>query len=130
MADAVVLDASAWVDLLQSEDVGRRVADRLEGHSLHAPGHIDLELLSTFGRIERASALTSAEVDARLRIARDMPIRRHDLADLADGAWRRRSSLRISDAFYVELAVHLDVPLITTDSRLARATTVAEVPGT
>jgi predicted nucleic acid-binding protein len=106
------------------------VADRLEGHSLHAPGHIDLELLSTFGRIERASALTSAEVDARLRIARDMPIRRHDLADLADGAWRRRSSLRISDAFYVELAVHLDVPLITTDSRLARATTVAEVPGT
>jgi predicted nucleic acid-binding protein len=37
-------------------------------------------------------------------------------------AWieRRRASLRISDALYVELAVHLEVLLVTTDLRLAR----------
>lgn len=128
VADALVLDASAWVDLLQGGARGHQVAERLEGHSVHAPGHIDLELLSAFARIERAGILTAAEVDARLRVARDMPIRRHDLVDLADGTWRRRASLRISDAFYVELAIQLNVPLITTDLRLARATSVAEVP--
>ena len=127
MTDAVVLDAAAWVDLLLGEALSKRVADRLEGYSLHAPAHIDLELLSAFGRIERSGALAPAEVDARLREARDFPIRRHDLADLADGAWRRRASLWISDALYVELAVHLDVALITTDHRLARATPQAEV---
>ena len=126
MTDALVVDASAWVDLLLGEALGARIADRLEGHSLHAPAHIDLELLSAFGRIERSGALAPAEVDARLREARDVPIRRHDLADLADGAWRRRANLRISDAFYVELAVHLDVPLVTTDLRLAKATPQAE----
>ena len=34
--------------------------------------------------------------------------------------------MQISDAFYVELAVQLDVPLITTDFRLARASYQAE----
>lgn len=126
VADALVVDASAWVDLLLGETLGARVADRLEGHSLHAPAHVDVELLSAFGRLERSGEMSAAEVDLRLREARDVPIRRHDLSNLADGAWRRRGSLRISDAFYVELAVHLDVPLITTDRRLARATPYAE----
>jgi predicted nucleic acid-binding protein len=125
-SDAVVVDASAWVDLLLGEPRGARVADRLEDQSLHAPAHIDLELLSVFRRIERAGVLTPAQVDARLRVAHDVPIRRHTLADLADGAWRRRANLRISDALYVELAVQLDIPLITTDRRLARATPHAE----
>ena len=88
MTEAIVVDASAWVDLLLGEALGARVAARLEGHSLHAPAHIDLELLSAFHRIERSGALTPAEVDIRLRTASDVPIRRHALADLADGAWR------------------------------------------
>ena len=125
MSDAIVIDASAWVDLLLGEASGARVAARLEEHDLHAPAHIDLELLSAFRRIERSGVLTAAEVDIRLRTASDVPIRRHALADLADGAWQRRASLRISDAFYVELAVQLDVPVITTDRRLARVSSQA-----
>jgi predicted nucleic acid-binding protein len=126
VSDALVVDASAWVDLLLGEPLGARVADRLGDHNLHAPAHIDLELLSAFGRIERSGVLTPAEVDARLREAQDVPIRRHALADLVVGAWRRRANLRISDAFYVELAVQLDVPLITTDFRLTRASSQAD----
>jgi predicted nucleic acid-binding protein len=126
VSEAVVVDASAWVDLLLGESRGARVADRLQMHDLHAPAHIDLELLSALARIERAGRLSPVEVDIRLREARDIPLRRHALADLMDGVWRRRGSLCISDAFYVELAVQLDVPLITTDRRLARATPHAE----
>ncbi len=127
MSEALVLDASAWVDLLLREATGERVADRIDMHALHAPAHIDLEMLSAFSRIERAGTLTSAEVDARLSAAPAVAITRHALSGLATGAWSRRSSLRISDAFYVELAARLNVPLITTDRRLARATPHAEV---
>ena len=53
-------------------------------------------------------------------------VERHLLAGLAAERGARHESLRISDAFYVELADQLDVPLITTDLRLARATPRAE----
>jgi predicted nucleic acid-binding protein len=126
MSDALVLDASAWVDLLLREAIGERVATRIDRHALHAPAHIDLEMLSAFARIERTGALSSAEVEARLGAAPAVVIARHPLSDLAAGAWSRRSTLRISDAFYVELASRLHVPLITTDRRLARTTPHAE----
>jgi len=122
----LVIDASALVDLLLGEAASDRIADRIELNSLHAPAHIDLELLSAFGRIERSGRLNSAEVDLRLRAAESVIIQRHALEGLSAGAWRRRQSLRISDAFYVELADQLDAPLITTDLRLARATPRAE----
>jgi predicted nucleic acid-binding protein len=126
MSEALVLDASAWLDLLLREAIGERVAARIDRHALHAPAHIDLEMISAFSRIERAGALSAAEIEARLGAAQAVAIARHPLADLAAGAWSRRSSLRISDAFYVELASRLRVPLITTDRRLALATSHAE----
>jgi predicted nucleic acid-binding protein len=122
----LVIDASALVDLLLGEPASERIADRIERNSLHAPAHIELELLSAFGRIERSGQLTSAAVDLRLRAAESVIIQRYDLEGLSAGAWRRRQSLRLSDAFYVELADQLNVPLITTDLRLARATPRAE----
>jgi predicted nucleic acid-binding protein len=122
----LVIDASALVDLLLGEPASERIADRIERNSLHAPAHIELELLSAFGRIERSGQLTSAAVDLRLRAAESVIIQRYDLEGLSAGAWRRRQSLRLSDAFYVELAHQLNVPLITTDLRLARATPRAE----
>jgi len=122
----LVFDASAWIDLLLGEAASDRIADRIEQNILHAPAHVDLELLSAFGRIERSGQLTSAAVDMRLRAAESVVIQRHALEGLSAGAWRRRQSLRISDAFYVELADQLDVPLITTDLRLAQATPRAE----
>lgn len=124
---AVVVDASAMVDLLIFEAAGQRIAERIEHHNLHAPSHIDLELLSAFGRIERAGQLASPAIEARLSTLTTLGLERHPLTALLAGAWSRRGSLRISDAYYVELASRLGVPLITTDRRLARATTIAEV---
>ena len=126
MTEVVVLDASAWVDLLLQEPRGERVTRRLADAAIHAPAHIDLEMLSALGRFHRAGDLTAADVDRRLLVADLMPISRHPLPDLVGGAWGRRDSLRISDALYVELANRLDAPLITTDLRLARAAPLAE----
>ena len=128
VSDNLVIDASAWVDLLMRNPSGRWVRERIAGQVLHAPAHLDIEMLSALGRMHRAGSLADTEVADHLRTAARAPIHRHALPDLTEAAWSRRHSLRISDAYYVELATRLEVPLIATDRRLARAAPIAEAP--
>ena len=123
----VVVDASALVDLLLGSPLGEPVRRRLEGHHLHAPGHLDAEVLSALGRLHRAGKLSPAAVARRLRHLVTAPIRRHELAPLVEGAWNLRHNLRLVDALYVELAMRLEATLVTTDSALAAAAPAAEL---
>ena len=117
----VVLDASAFVDLLVGNPLGIAVRARLAGQSLHAPGHIDAEVLSALGRMHRAGDLDRDTVTRLLGRVVDAPIERHRVQWLVVGAWARRSRLRLADALYVELATARDAPLVTTDRRLRDA---------
>ena len=76
--------------------------------------------------MQRAGALTTADVEAGLAALAGVPPTRHAVVDLASGAWSRRADLRLVDALYVELAARLRAPLLTTDHRLARASPLAE----
>ncbi len=127
MAEALVVDASAIVELLLSTAVGRAVARRIQRHGLHAPAHIDAEALSALGRLQRNGELAERDVTSRLKLLAEAPIERHLLSQLVLGAWRRRKNLRLVDGLYVELASQLGLPLLTTDTRLAAATRVAEL---
>jgi predicted nucleic acid-binding protein len=127
MAEALVMDASALVELLLSTTIGRAVARRIQRHELHAPAHIDAEALSAFGRLQRDGQLAERDVTSRLKLLAEAPIERHLLSHVVRGAWRRRKNLRLADALYVELASQLGLPLVTTDTRLATATRVAEL---
>lgn len=124
----VVVDASALVDLLLGNDLGEAVERRLAGHGLHAPAHLDAEVLSALGGLSRAGALGEPAVDAMLPRLAAAPIRRHPVAGLLAGAWWRRHRLRLADAIYVELAEAEGLPLVTTDGRL-RPVAAAEVVG-
>lgn len=114
----VVVDASAIVDLLLSNELGGAVRERLAGHALHAPAHLDAEVLSALGRLHRAGDLGAEEVESKLRGLVAAPIQRHDVTDLVIGAWSQRHQLRLVDAVYVQLALGRDLPLVTTDRRL------------
>jgi predicted nucleic acid-binding protein len=120
MAEAAV-DAFAIVDLLLENDLGRAVRRRIAGHALHAPAHLDAEVLSALGRLQRAGELDAAFVETRLHALAAAPIRRHAVSDLLIGAWARRQQLRLVDAIYVQLAVSRGLPLVTTDHRLQSA---------
>jgi predicted nucleic acid-binding protein len=120
----VVVDASAMVDLLLDNELGGAVRRRLAGHALHAPAHLDAEVLSALGRLHRAGALKAEEVESRLHHLVAAPIQRHRVSDLLIGAWSRRHQLRLVDALYVQLAVLRDLPLVTTDRRLHAAPSV------
>ena len=127
MPDDLVVDASVLVDLLLGNDVGVKVEFRLRGQELHAPAHLDAEVLSALGRLHRAGQLDEEQVSERLDALATAAIERHPLPNLLAGAWTRRHTLRLVDALYVELAEQLDATLLTTDGPLAAATEIAEL---
>ncbi|MET3808858.1 putative nucleic acid-binding protein [Nakamurella sp. UYEF19] len=122
----VVVDASAMVDLLLDNELGSAVRLRLAGYALHAPAHLDAEVLSALGRLHRAGDLEAEDVESKLRDLVAAPIQRHGVGELVIGAWSRRHQLRLVDALYVQLAIVRDLRLVTTDRRL-RAMPSADV---
>ncbi|TCP54954.1 putative nucleic acid-binding protein [Tamaricihabitans halophyticus] len=125
-AELVIIDASTLVDLLAGTDYAVAVKKRLVGTVLHAPAHLDAEVLSALGRLQRAGDLITADVDAALSALVTIPVTRHPVAELAQGAWARRADLRLADALYIELAARLGASVLTTDHRLGRASSLAE----
>jgi predicted nucleic acid-binding protein len=124
---ALVVDASAVVEALLGTRLGTRARERMRGHVLHAPAHLDAEVLSALGRLHRAGALADAPVAAALDELAAAPIQRHPLAMLLNGAWERREQHRLVDGLYVILAELLASGILTTDARLGRSTDLAEV---
>ncbi len=123
-----MLDASAVVEALLGTEIGIRVRERMRGHRLHAPAHLDAEVLSVIGRIQRAGEVQEETVERALSRLAAAPIQRHPLPSLLAGAWARRDRLRLVDALYVELASGLaPALLLTTDARLARSHPGAEL---
>ena len=123
--ERLVVDASAVIDLLRER--GDPVRSRLDGRSLHAPAHLDAEVLSGLSRRHRAGLVDGRAVTTALAAVAAAPITRHRVTPLLEGAWARCGQLRLADALYVELADRLAARLITTDERLGSATDIAEV---
>jgi predicted nucleic acid-binding protein len=125
-AESLVVDASAIVDLLARTARARAVGARLRGSAWHAPAHLDAEVLSALGRLERAGKLDAAEAADGLHALSELPIERHEIPPLLFGSWNLRNELRLVDGLYVELARQLGARLITTDQRLAGAAPIVE----
>ena len=125
--ESLVVDASAFVDLLARTSRAQAVGARLHGSAWHAPAHVDAEVLTALGRLARADRLDAVEAADGLLALSELRIKRHALQPLLLGSWALRNELRLVDGFYVELARQLGIPLITTDQRLARAAPIAEI---
>jgi len=116
----IVIDASAVVDVvlfLAGSDRVQRVLERDD--AVFAPAHIDAEVLSALGRINRVGELSAGA--ERVDTVRDFPLDRLPLPLLLPLAWSLRDRIAVKDALYVALALTLDASLLTTDRRLARA---------
>ncbi|ORV11048.1 ribonuclease [Mycobacterium celatum] len=125
-AEHVVIDASAVVELLGDFTYGQAVQERLRDTRIHAPAHLDAEVLSALGRLNRSGTIDATEVEAGLTRLTQFPVQRHGLDTLVLGAWARRADIRLLDALYVELATQLRVSLLTVDRKLARVCGIAE----
>jgi predicted nucleic acid-binding protein len=120
----IVVDAAALVDyVLAREPAGSWVATQLaQASSRHAPHLVEFEAASALRRLALAGELSARRGLGALEDLRELPVIRYPAAHLLGAIWRLRENLTAYDAAYVALAELLDVPLVTTDVRLARST--------
>jgi predicted nucleic acid-binding protein len=114
----VVVDASVLVNALLINGPAR---SRLAAANLQAPELIDAELLSVLRRLVLANQLPEQLALQALATAQQLGLRRHASRHLWSRAWELRTNLTAYDALYVALAEQLEAPLLTADSRAARA---------
>lgn len=120
----VVIDASATVDLLLGiEPNAGQLRQRLRQPtlSLHAPHLLDLEVLHTLRRYERRGVASVQRVAQARQALASLRLARYPHLALSTRIWALRHTLTAYDAAYVALAEGLNLPLLTSDGRLARA---------
>lgn len=117
---AVVVDASALVEILLVTSRGAAVADAVAGSDMLAPDMINAEVLSVLRRLEHVGRLSAERARAAVGDLGLAPVTRMLTSPLLSSAWELRANVSAYDGLYVALAA-LDCPLITGDFRLARA---------
>jgi predicted nucleic acid-binding protein len=116
--DATVI-AEYLVDAEKAEVARRRViADRA---ALWAPHLVDAEVGHVLRRGVRKGMITAEAGESALEDLIVLPVRRVRHRELLPRAWELRDNVSFYDAMYVSLAEILDQPLITFDTRLAKA---------
>ena len=117
----IVVDASAIVELLLRTETGRAVGRRLVGEELHAPAHLDAEVVGALRRAVIGTRINREEADEAVAVLNDLPMLRWDLPPLSVAALDHLRSLTVADAYYVVLAIALNTSMVTCDGPLSRA---------
>jgi predicted nucleic acid-binding protein len=118
-----VLDASVLVEFLS----GGEHAESSERHLMESPGWlwapylVDAEVGHALRGEVRAGKISARAARAALGDLMEMRLQRVSHHLLADRAWELRQNVSFYDALYVALAEALEAPLVTLDSRLAKA---------
>ena len=120
----IVLDSSALLDLLLgSQPNAGWVEDRVKeaDGEIHAPHIVALEVVNVARRLLQASVISLPRARALVEAVAESALQRYPHTAFLDRIWELRENVDPFDASYVALAEALDVPLVTTDRRLARA---------
>lgn len=117
-----IIDASAAVEYLLKTQLGLAVADTIERSDvLHAPGIIDVEVMSALRRLVGLGELEEHRALLALDDMEQWPIERIPPRELIRHGWRHRHNVSAYDAIYVAAARQLGLPLLTADAHLTRA---------
>ena len=118
---AVVVDSSLVVDLIAGVPGVVDAASRFGNVQFHAPYLIDLEYVSSLRSKLFQRRISAAEAAHMLDMFLSVPIIWHPHRPFLARVWQLRDNINPYDACYVALADLLDIPLLTRDARLARA---------
>jgi predicted nucleic acid-binding protein len=118
---AVVIDASALVNLLIHRPASSLVRNELASEDVSAPAHIDAEILHALFGLVRGKVIDEQRARLAVKRLQRMPIARAPLPPLLDEALALRHNLSGYDALYVALARQLNCSLLTADFSIATA---------
>lgn len=122
-----VIDCSALVDALSGKTAAAdAVRQRTRGARLHAPHLIDAEVGSVLRRHVRADLVAEDAARGYLRALGHTVHERYPHHQFTATAWQLRDNIGFYDALYVTLAARLELPLLTTDTKLTN--TPIELP--
>lgn len=118
----IVVDAGALVMLLaDAGPVGRATRDRVAGERLCVPHLVDIEVASALLGRRRGGKLSDAQLDDAWNSYLRLPLRRSEHLPILPRIRELHANLSAYDAAYVALAEAYEVPLVTSDGRIARA---------
>jgi predicted nucleic acid-binding protein len=119
---ALVIDASAGVELLLNTPTGQSLREKLDEPAAEwVPEIYFAEVAGTLRRAELAGRMSAARSTVALNRLLSAPTRRVQVKPLLAEAWTLRQNVTVTDALYVVLARHLDAALVTADLNLANA---------
>lgn len=120
----IVLDSSAVVEWLLGLPLADEVADRIiAADSLHVPALLDVEVAQVIRRYAASGEITARTGERALTALAELDAVRYTHELLLPLIWRLRDNLTAYDAAFAALAATLNAPLVTLDTRLARALT-------
>lgn len=118
----VVADASVLVaSLVDQGDAGFWAESWIASGSVIGPELLPAEVINVLMWLERTWEISAAEAATAHGDLLHLPLRLFPFAPLARRAWALRNNLSSYDAWYVALAEASNCPLVTMDTRLARA---------
>lgn len=121
MPSPLVIDASAFVELLIASPLSARIDAAIGDRELIAPELLGVEALQSLRGLERGGILTAQRATRAVERLLESRIARVPTRALLRHAWSLRHNLSAYDACYVALARTLSCPLLTTDGPLVRA---------
>jgi predicted nucleic acid-binding protein len=120
----IVLDASAAIAVLLNLGTGASaIRERLAGsdEGPHVPHLFEIEVLGTLRRHALVHDLSERRGSELLEDLASMRLNRYPHTALLRRIWELKDNVTVQDAAYIALAETLDAPLVTMDTRLARA---------
>ncbi len=117
----LVIDASAAIEILIESETGIRWRDKMlnSSESLCAPHLIDVEVMNGLRRLSATRTALAPAAGRAASLFVDLPILRFGHVPLLPRIWALRNNISAYDATYVALAEVLNVPLVTSDAKLA-----------
>ncbi len=117
----IVVDASAVIEVLVGGRNAGAIQARMMSGVMCAPYVIDTEVVQVLRRFHGRGELSAERGLAVVGQLAELGICRYPHVPLLPRMWALRDIVTAYDAAYLALAEILDVPLVTTDGRLATA---------
>ena len=115
------IDASVLVEYILQTELGLRSAALLDGAYLIAPELIDAEVMSALRHMTLRGELNADRAESALNDLARLPFRRVRHREIIQHAWPYRHNVSAYDSLYVAVARIFDMPLVTADAALSRA---------